>query len=87
MTAADLRTACENAQVNRRRLLGGDGLDGRIVLRLPGRWPKGGEYKRLAGRRGPKGRCVAEDVDKNGKPVVMVDFLAQDVLDFLGSAS
>jgi len=36
--------------------------DADVALVIPGKWPDGGT-KRLAGMRGPRGRCVAEYED------------------------
>ncbi len=50
--------------------------DPRVLLTLPGKWRS--DSKRLAGRSGPLGRCVA-DTPKG----VLVDFSAREILAWL----
>lgn len=52
--------------------------DAPVVFFVNGKWPNG-DRKRLAGKRGPLGRCLVEYED-----CVMCEFKANEVLDFVG---
>lgn len=53
-------------------------LDADVSFVVPGKWPKKGDQKRLAGRRGPLGQCVSEE--QRG---LVVLFKADEVIAFL----
>ncbi|HWV38574.1 MAG TPA: hypothetical protein VN033_08845 [Vulgatibacter sp.] len=70
MTPTELRDHC------RRQMEIIESDDARVLLTLPGRWRS--DTKRLAGRSGPSGRCIA-DTPKG----VLVEFYAREVLAWL----
>jgi hypothetical protein len=74
MTVDELRASC-HASIENRRALGIDG-PAMVMLVLRGNWPRGGDRKRLFGRSGPLGRCVAETAPGR----VLVEFEASAVL-------
>jgi len=72
MTGAGLIAAA----VKQQELTGRDDADVSFVI--PGKWPAKGNHKRLAGRRGPLGPCVAEYEDS-----VLCLFKANEVIAFV----
>lgn len=54
-------------------------LPGRVLYLVPGKWPKSGR-KPLDGKRGPKGKCIADFPGTDG---VYCSFDAAAVLTYL----
>lgn len=63
------------AAVKQQKLTGRKNAD--VAFVIPGKWPANGDYKRLCGRKGPLGRCMAEYED-----AVMCLFRADEVITF-----
>ncbi len=51
--------------------------DAAVSFVIPGKWPDNGDRKRLAGRKGPLGQCMAEYED-----AVLCLFKADEVITF-----
>lgn len=72
MTVTDMIASAKTQQ----DLTGNPAAD--VAFVIPGKWPDGGDRKRLLGRRGPYGQCVAEYED-----AVLCVFKADEVIRFL----
>jgi hypothetical protein len=55
--------------------------DADVAVVSPGKWPAKGDAKRLCGRKGPLGRCMAEYED-----AVLCLFKADEVIRFASQA-